>query len=181
MYKLIHLNEIDNSLNNYKLCYIDSIQQTDFIYDEFAEFDKKYKEVPHKDYIKGEQELYAFFTPLELDEQWGDDWNDAPYDCNAGYPYDTDDNTKEITIIQVPFVVKSYNYNLPSAYGYNTPFCVLDMNQQACAWIHDSAYDKNTHKYKGVSILAGVSPLEFKAKLEQIHKNNPDWKPLEDE
>ena len=180
MYKDIHLQDIDKSLDNYKLCYIEDIPQTDFVYDESDEF-KRYKEVPFKDYIKGEQELYAYFTPIELDEQWGDDWNDAPYDCNAGVPYDTDDANKEITIIRIPFAVKSYNYNLPKDYGYNTPFCVLDMNQLACAWIHDSVYDKNTHKYKGTAILAGDSPLIFKNKLEQIYKNNPDWKPLEDE
>ena len=30
---------------------------------------------------------WAWFTTCQLDRQWGDDWNDAPYDCNAGYPY----------------------------------------------------------------------------------------------
>ena len=40
----------------------------------------------------------------------------------------------------------------------------------------------NNRVYKHVAILAGVSPKEFKDKLEEIHKNNPDWKPLtEDE
>jgi hypothetical protein len=29
----------------------------------------------------------AYFTSLELDDQWGDDWDDAPYECNAGRPY----------------------------------------------------------------------------------------------
>lgn len=31
---------------------------------------------------------FAYFTRLPLDEQWGDDWNDAPYEHNAGTPYD---------------------------------------------------------------------------------------------
>lgn len=30
---------------------------------------------------------WAWFTTRPLDEQWGDDWNDRPYDCNAGRPY----------------------------------------------------------------------------------------------
>jgi hypothetical protein len=30
-------------------------------------------------------ELY--FTTQALDRQWGDDWNDAPWWCNAGMPY----------------------------------------------------------------------------------------------
>lgn len=29
----------------------------------------------------------AWFTTRALGEQWGDDWNDVPYDCNAGDPY----------------------------------------------------------------------------------------------
>jgi uncharacterized protein (TIGR02996 family) len=30
----------------------------------------------------------AFFTTQPLSEQWGDDWNDAPYEHNAGDPYE---------------------------------------------------------------------------------------------
>ena len=30
---------------------------------------------------------FAWFTTLPLTEQWGDDWNDAPYQWNAGEPY----------------------------------------------------------------------------------------------
>ena len=28
-----------------------------------------------------------YFTNKELSEQWGDDWNDHPYEHNAGEPY----------------------------------------------------------------------------------------------
>lgn len=31
---------------------------------------------------------WAYFTSLPLSEQWGDDWNDKPHDCNAGTPYE---------------------------------------------------------------------------------------------
>lgn len=31
---------------------------------------------------------WAFFTTQPLDQQWGDDWNDAPYEHNAGDPYE---------------------------------------------------------------------------------------------
>jgi hypothetical protein len=30
---------------------------------------------------------FAYFTTQELDKQTGDDWNDAPYEHNAGTPY----------------------------------------------------------------------------------------------
>jgi hypothetical protein len=30
---------------------------------------------------------WCYFTTKPLDEQWGDDWDDAPYEHNAGEPY----------------------------------------------------------------------------------------------
>jgi hypothetical protein len=35
-------------------------------------------------YVSGS---FAWFTTQELSKQWGDDWNDAPYEHNAGSPY----------------------------------------------------------------------------------------------
>ena len=33
------------------------------------------------------QDNFAYFTTQELEKQTGDDWNDAPYEHNAGLPY----------------------------------------------------------------------------------------------
>lgn len=30
---------------------------------------------------------WAYFTTQKLEDQWGDDWDDAPYEHNAGEPY----------------------------------------------------------------------------------------------
>ena len=35
-------------------------------------------------YVEGN---IAYFTTQDLDKQWGDDWDDAPYEHNAGLPY----------------------------------------------------------------------------------------------
>lgn len=35
-------------------------------------------------YVEG---CFAYFTTAALDSQWGDDWDDAPYEHNAGRPY----------------------------------------------------------------------------------------------
>lgn len=35
-------------------------------------------------YIDG---CWAYFTTQDLDKQWGDDWDDVPYEHNAGDPY----------------------------------------------------------------------------------------------
>ena len=51
---------------NYKLCYVDS---------------DEYFDAP----------MTLYFTELEdVTEQWGDDWDDAPYEHNAGTPYEND-------------------------------------------------------------------------------------------
>ena len=149
------------------------------------------EDYPNPDYIPGEQELYAYFTPLPLDEQTGDDWNDAPYDCNAGAPYDdVIDETKEldngvgivtksheIGIIRIPFAIKSYNTSLPKDYGYNTPFCVDDINRGAVAWIYDYNYENK----KAVVVHAGENPIQFIDKIKQIEINNPNWEYSPDE
>jgi len=36
-------------------------------------------------YVKDD---WAYFTSIPLSEQWGDDWGDTPYQCNAGRPYE---------------------------------------------------------------------------------------------
>ena len=35
-------------------------------------------------YVEGN---FAYFTTQPLAKQWGDDWDDAPYEHNAGEPY----------------------------------------------------------------------------------------------
>jgi len=38
---------------------------------------------------------WAWFTSLPVEEQWGDDWDDAPYQHNAGRPYSEEGVTLE--------------------------------------------------------------------------------------
>jgi hypothetical protein len=126
------------------------------------------KEYPNPELEHGHYK--AYFTPLTLNQQWGDDWNDAPLDCNAGIPYD--DVTDEIEEkdglrfvkksheIEILTVVFDADCRFPWSYGYNSPFCVDDVNKQAVAWMYDG---KNT-------ILAGINPKEFIKKLEKFSK-----------
>ena len=200
--------EFKKSDKTYRLCYVDEIPQTTFGYR--PEIKEKYKflegltyeqwqevywqypeyrmeDLPNPEYIKGEKEFYAYFTPKPLYEQWGDDWNDAPYEHNAGEPYDdvileseVHDGVHVATkiehyyIIQIPFAVKSYNWNLPRDYGsYNSPFSVDMINSGACAWIYDAADGKMEHM---TSIHAGVTIREFIDKLKRIELMNPGYK-----
>ena len=199
MSKIVLLNEIDESLNNYKLCYVSEISPTIygptestkqyFESQEYKDYVKEYgvmqynskvvyKDLPNPEYDQTSRTHSAYFTRLDLLEQWGDDWNDAPYDCNAGGPYEN----SEGDIIEVPFAFvgseddegyfSTYplEYKLPKEYGgYNCPWSVEDINLGAVPWLF--VKDMSKRHVPAVVIMAGISPVDFREKLEYITKN----------
>lgn len=199
MSKIVLLNEIDESLNNYKLCYVSEISPTIygptestkqyFESQEYKDYVKEYgvmqynskvvyKDLPNPEFDQTSRTHSAYFTRLDLLEQWGDDWNDAPYDCNAGEPYEN----SEGDIIEVPFAFvgseddegyfSTYplEYNLPENYGGgNCPWSVEDINLGAVPWLF--VKDMSKRHVPAVVIMAGISPVEFREKLEYITKN----------
>ena len=188
-YKLCYIEEIPETYTDYtpeskKIMESDAYKKWEQEYKEFR--DKQlaetgwstynwnecpwYNDIQMKEYPNPEREFgthYAYFTPIELSEQWGDDWNDIPYESNAGIPYDeVTEETKEVdgvkvatkcreyTIIKVPFTSKD-EYVYPSSYGYNSPFCIKDINNKAVAWIYNGKD----------AIHAGINPYDFIEKL----------------
>jgi len=89
---------------------------------------------------------WAYFTTQDLDEQWGDDWNDSPYWCNAGEPYIGDG----WDILKVGFEA-----NLVTPEYGNEYVSVETMNRQCRPWLYD--------KYggSGVMINAGTNLVQF--------------------
>jgi hypothetical protein len=90
----------------------------------------------------------AYFTTQELEKQWGDDWNDAPYDCNAGSPYTWDARryTKQLDgnyawePNEVPswkiFVVEFTGpFETPAGVAFNTPYSVEMVNDGKIPWL----------------------------------------------
>lgn len=185
----------------YKLCYVDTISSTVFDYDEdarkimaspdFSWDDYRWGtpkshllrmcDQPNPDFELNKKEFMAYFTPASMDEQWGDDWDDAPYEHNAGIPYDdlwVNGKRVEIEILQIPFAIKSYNFRLPNDMGFggNSPFAVADINHGAVAWIYDVISRKNKSKY--VAIQGGDNIKMFANKLDRIRINNKNiWEP----
>lgn len=96
-------------------------------------------------YVEGS---FAYFTPRSLTEQWGDDWNDAPYEHNAGHPYEDD-------IIKVAF---DGDFDAPSEGYTNSPYSVEQINRGAVAWLRTSRWSS---RKPFVAISAGVNILEF--------------------
>lgn len=119
----------------------------------------------------------AYFTTRDLDKQWGDDWNDAPYEHNAGTPYGptiynyingenikceedwNEDGTPKWELYHLKF--DCWRLETPAAKHYNSPYSVQMINAGAIAWL--SGYNKD---YTPIAIQAGASIEEFKHKVE---------------
>lgn len=196
MYKIVKLTEKEliEQYKNYKLCYVDDIEKTAFDYESarkdkekfgYCSYGSREYEIPNPEYKKGEFEYYAYFTPRSMNAQTGDDWNDCPYEHNAGIPYDhiitkvVDCETcpglkiakeiKYIEIIKVPFSTRSFNTSFPKDYSYggNSSFCVDSINRGAVAWIYDFVDKKHS-----VAIYGGCTLKKFSKLIDKIIENN---------
>jgi hypothetical protein len=90
--------------------------------------------IPVLCYVNGR---YAYFTTQPINEQWGDDWNDAPYEHNAGDPYYYVKGFRES---ETPWEVVVIRFDGP----YETPgerangnsqWSVEDINRRYVAWL----------------------------------------------
>lgn len=109
-------------------------------------------------YVDGQK---AWFTD-NFEKQWGDDWNDKPYECNAGEPYnswselieDNEDIFKrkykhhQIKLKTLYFETNDWSEQKPCDMGR---FSVEDINKGTIAWVHTDKFN----------ILAGTEIEEF--------------------
>ena len=96
----------------------------------------------------------AYFT--NNPEQWGDDWNDAPYQHNAGTPY----QEEGFELVKVGFYA-GYNYSEPWEYFHSKCFSVEQINCKFVPWLTPS-------NVKMPPIFAGESIKEFTKKIEDV-------------
>lgn len=102
----------------------------------------------------------AYFTTAPLtgpQQQWGDDWNDAPYEHNAGTPYDEEG----VTITAIPFM--RGDLGEPCDSYFNSPWSVEQINEGATPWL--STIHNGGGQQPIVSIPAGATFAEFQAGL----------------
>lgn len=103
-------------------------------------------------YVSGQ---WAFFTTQSLDKQWGDDWDDAPYEHNAGWPYGPhSEKDGHWEIVRIAFDGPLVT---PDDAVSNSTYSVRDINNRAVAWLRDR------WSGSGVVIHAGTPLSEFKA------------------
>ena len=195
MNKTINFQELERCLEagmygEYKLCYIDDVPRTYFDYTPDAKEyrqTEEWKDYPNPDYIPGEQTLSAYFTPLTLEDQWGDDWDNAPYEYNAGTPYDDAYNEKgervEYELLEVLFYLPKQHMDIkfPCDYGCgNSPFCIRDINAGAVAWIYYRGKEGKTSK-GAVAIHGGCNPADFLEKIRLIQAAVGPYDPADEE
>ena len=204
MYTEIKTKEDLERFKDFKLCYVDQVDETIWDYTPEAKaiinspdfsWKKEHElygwcssrlrqeEVPNPDREKGDYVLY--FTP-NFKEQWGDDWNDSPYEHNAGSPYDStyekeDENGNwikyEIAYLYVKFSDDPSIWpKLPLDYGFggNSPFSVEEINHGAIPWIFIEKLKKEDKKYCTIGGGDTLDSVIDKLKTLDIQRENKE-------
>ncbi len=125
--------------------------QTDILAEDWSAVPSKVDPPARLCYVNGTR---AYFTTQPLATQWGDDWDDAPYEHNAGEPYEwRPARGQPYTIVRVSW---SAPLNTPDErwLGANTPWSVIDINCGATPWL-DGA----------VKIWGGTTLDEFRRRI----------------
>jgi hypothetical protein len=105
----------------------------------------------------------AYFTTQELSKQWGDDWNDAPYEHNAGLP-NKPYGKEEEGQWEISEVIFQTDLVTPEEYHYgNSSISVEDINAKYVPWLATAKYSSDPK----VVIHAGVTITEFKRLIRQ--------------
>ena len=107
---------------------------------------------------------WAYFTTATLAQQWGDDWNDAPYEHNAGRPYEWREYMRErgIEPYEVSQVAWEAPMQTPRDGHLNSPYSVEQINAGAAPWLATDEW----HDGDPIAIPAGT-PLSLFTTLVQ--------------
>lgn len=130
---------------------------------------------------------WAYFTTQKIENQWGDDWDDAPYEHNAEEPYEWNKNTdgNSCVCLDKKMGYKTYGpngcgeknhkshgpkekwtilkvafdapYITPSFEHLNSPYSVEMINRGDIAWLRPTFDDRKETK----PIHAGTTLKNF--------------------
>lgn len=105
---------------------------------------------------------WAWFTDDVLGA-WGDDWNDAPHDCNAGWPYEDRGRFVKVAYDGDLHIVGTEQHgDGVGRWGY---LSVEDINHGRAPWLVQLRYgaaDDDGHVELGVQIAAGTALKTFR-------------------
>lgn len=120
---------------------------------------------------------FAWFTS-HFEKEWGDDWNDAPYECNAGHPYgyhyvDVGSSTKERVDHRLVKVAYDGPFDQPKTNHFNSPYSVETINTGMVPWLNAWPVRKDGF------IRAGSTLKEFIDFVEKneghVYLRKEDW------
>lgn len=107
---------------------------------------------------------WAYFTTRPLKDQWGDDWDDAPYEHSAGSPYTFHDHDRQAgrepwEIVKIVF---DGRFSTPAdlAWG-NCPYSVQRINAGYVPWLVAEPDAVLPAGAEPVVIPAGTTVSEF--------------------
>ena len=109
---------------------------------------------------------FAWFTALPLGSQWGDDWNDAPYEHNAGEPYENRIQHGERVHHHLLKVAWDGPFSTPANLVGAAPACmwsVQNINRGCVAWLVPNGWDSKDaacHIQAGASIIGFIEAVE---------------------
>ena len=95
-----------------------------------------------------------YFTS-DMASQWGDDWDDSPYEHNAGPPYEDGRTIRKIKF--------RGHFIEPCSFYLNSPYSVQDINNGAVPWAYT---DKVGGLFGGDSMGKAIKWLK---------ENNFEW------
>lgn len=107
---------------------------------------------------------WAYFAD-SIEEATGDDWNDAPYDCNAGRPYDYRLKVAYDGPLETPD---------SGTVGRDRWVSVDQVNAGEVPWLADFL---GGGRWNPVRIMAGVTVREFVALIEE--SGGHVWVPMD--
>lgn len=130
----------------------------------------------------------AYFTTQDVQDQWGDDFDDAPYEHNAGTPYEpaihhlangiqqlsprdwNPDGTPRWQLLQVHYTAGTQVQLLEPCEGHgNSPYSVQDINAKAIPWLRIRRWVPTQRDYvEDESLWAGASYEEFVRYIERL-------------
>lgn len=116
-----------------------------------------------------EENVWAYFANVEPTAMGGDDWNDAPHDCNASQPYPRAGQEVVRVAYDGPYEMlgtQSTATTEDRLYGYS----VDEINAKLIPWLADRGYGETYPKYKDL-IWAGTTLAEFVTRMQRAGGN----------
>ena len=101
-----------------------------------------------------------WFSSIDPELVWGDDWDDAPYEHNAGEPNDVGLDQRPVQFERV--ILRSYPLTSACDNYLNSPFSVKALNAMEFPWL----ISRKCEFYSGISL---------EELLEELQQTNQDY------